>query len=209
MSLPDMTKPKDLGDLSSGTLARLEKHIELLRKWNPVINLVAGTTLSDAWTRHVIDSVQVFHLRGRKCRHWADLGSGAGFPGMVIALLAVDLAPDMRITLVESDHRKAEFLRSVSRETGVSVTVHASRIESLPPLEADVVSARALAPLPELCAYAARHLAPTGRSIFLKGARAEDEVLAARATWRFGLESVASITDPAASVLLLTDLHRV
>ena len=180
----------------------------MLIKWNAAINLVAPATLSDAWTRHFRDSVQIFDLRGDDCRHWADFGSGAGFPGLVVAILAAERAPDMQVTLVESDRRKAEFLRSVSRETGLAVTVHDARIESLPSLQADVVSARALAPLPELCAYAARHLAPTGRAIFLKGARAEDEVRAAQTRWRFTSRVIPSITEPAASVLLITELHR-
>ena len=208
MIMAGVARPDWATDLSGETMARLEGHVAMLRKWNPAINLVAPATLNDVWTRHVADSVQLFDLRGDRCRHWLDLGSGAGFPGFVVACLAVERAPDMRVTLVESDHRKAEFLRSVSRETGVSVTVRDSRIESLPPLEADVVSARALAPLPALCAYAARHLVPTGLALFLKGARAEEEVHAARIDWHFNLLSRSSITEPAASVLVLTDLHH-
>jgi 16S rRNA (guanine527-N7)-methyltransferase len=115
----------------------------------------------------------------------------------------------LRVTLVESDKRKAEFLRTVSRETGVAVTVLDSRIESLPALEADVISARALAPLPALCGYAERHLAPDGRALFLKGARAAEEVQSARMSWQFHLETLPSVTDPQSSVLVLTDLRRV
>jgi 16S rRNA (guanine527-N7)-methyltransferase len=195
-------------DISAETMSRLEVHVAMLHKWNPAINLVAPASLKDAWTRHVSDSVQLFDLGGDNCKHWADLGSGAGFPGLVVACLAAQRAPEMRVTLVESDHRKAEFLRSVSRETGVAVRVLDSRIEALPPLEADVVSARALAPLPALCAYAVRHLAPSGRALFLKGARAEEEVRSARIAWRFDLESRPSATDPAGSVLILTDLQH-
>jgi 16S rRNA (guanine527-N7)-methyltransferase len=128
---------------------------------------------------------------------------------MTIALLANDLAPELRVTLVESDKRKVEFLRTVSRETGVAVTVLDSRIESLPALAADVISARALAPLPTLCGYAARHLAPNGRALFLKGARAAEEVQSARVSWQFHLETLPSVTDPQSSVLVLTDLCHV
>jgi 16S rRNA (guanine527-N7)-methyltransferase len=201
-------RPEWMAGFSADTIGRLEVHLAMLTKWNAAINLVAPASLPEAWSRHFLDSVQIFDLGGDDCRHWADLGSGAGFPGLVVAILAAERAPDMRVTLVESDRRKAEFLRSVSRETGLAVTVQDARIESLPPIQADVVSARALAPLQTLCAYAARHLAPTGRAIFLKGARAEDELQAARTGWRFNARILPSLTEPSASILLMTDLHR-
>lgn len=206
--MTESTQQLGVRDVSDATTSRLERHIALLRKWNPAVNLVSPASLEEAWTRHVLDSVQVFGLRGATCRHWVDLGSGAGFPGMVVACLAAELAPELRVTLVEADHRKAEFLRTVSRETGTPVTILDSRIETLPPQQADIVSARALAPLKTLCAYAERHLVSTGRAIFLKGARAEDEIRDARATWQFDVQSLPSMTEPAASVLVLTDVHR-
>lgn len=202
-------RPAWTAAFSADTISRLERHLEMLTKWNSAINMIAPATLAEAWTRHFLDSAQIFDLRGDRCRHWVDLGSGAGFPGLVVAILAAERAPDMQVTLVESDRRKAEFLRSVSRETGLTVAVCDSRIEALPPRKADVVSARALAPLPTLCAYTARHLALTGRAIFLKGARAQDEVQAARANWRFEVQLLPSLTDPSASILLMTDIHRV
>jgi 16S rRNA (guanine527-N7)-methyltransferase len=201
-------RPDWTSGFSAETVRRFERHLALLTKWNAAINMVAPATLAQAWTRHFQDSVQIFDLRGDSCRHWVDLGSGAGFPGLVVAALAAERAPDMRVTLVESDRRKAEFLRSVSRETGLTVTVHDARIESLPPLQADVVSARALAPLSDLCAHAARHLAPGGRGIFLKGARADEELRAAQTRWHFTSRVVPSITEATASVLVVTDVHR-
>lgn len=203
------TRPEWTARYSDVVLRRLDVHIALLRKWNGAINLVSPSTLAEPWSRHVYDSVQLFDHRGNDCGHWADLGSGAGFPGMVVGLLAKDLAPEMRVTLVESDKRKAEFLRTVSRETDVPVSVLDARIETLPPLGADVVSARALAPLPVLCGYAERHLAPHGRALFLKGARASEEALLARESWQFQLETLPSATDPQAAILMLTDLRHV
>lgn len=208
MTAVTSARPGWTGRFSETTVARLERHLELLARWNTAINLVSPESLREAWTRHVSDSIQVFSLRGEACGHWADLGSGAGYPGMVVAVLARELAPEMRVSLVESDHRKAEFLRTVSRETDVPVAIQDSRIETLPPLLADVVSARALAPLPTLCAYAARHMATSGRAIFLKGARAADEIAAARAGWRFDLQALPSQTDSSASVLVLTGLQH-
>lgn len=194
---------------SPSAVQRMEQHVALLRKWNGAINLVASASLDDSWFRHVLDSVQIFDLRGGDIGHWVDLGSGAGFPGLVVALLAKDHAPDMRVTLVEADKRKAEFLRTVSRETGVPVNVLDSRIETLPPLNADVISARALAPLPILCGYAHRHVIAQGRALFLKGARAPEEIIEARKSWDFHLECQPSITDPQAAILVMTDFHRV
>ncbi len=202
-------RPAWTGQFSDTTVARLERHLALLAKWNAAINLVSPSSLQQAWDRHVADSVQIFALRGGPCHQWADLGSGAGYPGLVIAILARERAPEMRVTLVEADQRKAEFLRTVSRETEVEVSVLDSRIEALPPLQADVISARALAALPVLCAHANRHMVPSGRAIFLKGARAEEEIAAARGAWQFDLQRLPSKTDPAASILVLTELHRV
>jgi 16S rRNA (guanine527-N7)-methyltransferase len=202
-------RPPWTAQFSEATVERLERHLGLLAKWNSAINLVSPSSLEQAWARHASDSVQIFSLGGGSCSHWADLGSGAGFPGMVVALLAQELAPEMRVSLVEADRRKAEFLRTVSRETGVPVTILDSRIETLPPLQADVISARALAPLPVLCSFADRHMVPSGRAIFLKGARAEEEIAAARKDWQFDLQRLPSLTDPAASILVLAELHRV
>lgn len=209
MTLLSSAQPTWTARYAEATVQRLGLHLSLLRKWNSAINLVAPATLGDVWSRHVLDSAQLFDLRCKRCRSWADLGSGAGFPGLTVAILAADGDPHLHVTLVEADQRKAEFLRTVSRETGVTVTVLAARIEDVPPLNADVVSARALAPLDLLCGYAWRHMSPSGRALFLKGARAEEEVEVSRKAWHFTLETVESVTDPSANVLRLTELRRV
>ena len=129
-------------DVSRETFERLEKLQELLTKWNPRINLVSKATLDDAWERHILDSVQVFTALGRDFRHWTDIGSGGGFPGLVIAILMNEKNPDAKLTMIESDQRKCAFLRTVLRETGVSGTVLSKRIEQAEPQNADVVSAR-------------------------------------------------------------------
>ena len=172
-------------DVSRETLGRLETYQVLLARWNPRINLVARSTVDSVWDRHFTDSAQLFALRPADARVWADLGSGGGFPGLVIAILAAEAARALRVTLVESDQRKCAFLSTVLRETGVAATVLARRIESVPPLGADVVSARALAPLETLIGYAQRHLAPGGRALFLKGESLSAELDIARRSWRF------------------------
>ncbi len=176
------------GDVAAGpqTLARLETLVALLRKWNPAINLVAPSTLADAWNRHIVDSARLADLVPAP-PHWADLGSGAGFPGLVVAILLQERSPETRVTLVESDGRKAAFLRTAAQTAGASATVLNARIEAAPPLEAQVVSARALAPLHRLLPLAQRHLAPGGTCLFPKGARVAEELASVAGTWSFGL----------------------
>lgn len=195
-------------DVSRETLARLEAYAALLVKWNPAINLVSRATLAELWTRHFLDSAQIFSLCPAGAQTWADLGSGGGFPGLVVAVLAAEAAPDLRVTLVESDARKAAFLSTVVRELGLSVTVKTARIESLAPLGADVVSARALAPLDDLLGFAARHLAPQGRALFLKGASHARECATAGEHWRFALDVHPSLTDAEGAILSIGDLVR-
>ncbi|PRY20685.1 16S rRNA (guanine527-N7)-methyltransferase [Aliiruegeria haliotis] len=195
-------------DVSRETLDRLGHHHDLLRKWNPAINLVSAGSLDDSWTRHIVDSAQVFLARPSDVGHWLDLGTGGGFPGLVCAVLAAEIAPNLRFTFVESDKRKATFLMTVIRETGVQATVATKRIEDLKPQEADILSARALAPLEKLLQFADRHLLTTGTCLFPKGSRSEEEVLQAQANWRFKLVKKPSITDPKATILVVGDIQR-
>jgi 16S rRNA (guanine527-N7)-methyltransferase len=195
-------------DVSRETTARLDAYATLLTKWNPAINLVARSTLPDLWKRHILDSAQLLDLAPKGARHLVDLGSGGGFPGLVIAILAAEKRPDLRVTLVEADLRKAAFLNAVVRETGLSARVCAARSESLPPLEAEVLSARALAPLTNLIAHAERHLAECGRAIFPKGAAHEAEIAEALERWRFSVQKHPSRTDPEAVLLCIGDIAR-
>jgi len=197
------------GDVSRETRARLEIFSGLLAKWNPKINLVSTTTIEDAWSRHFLDSAQVFGLASDNAGTWVDLGTGGGFPGLVIAILAMEARPGLRVVCVESDQRKATFLRTVVRETGAAAEVIAERIEKVPPIGADIVSARALAPLSKLLGYAERHLAPEGEAIFLKGAGSRKEVAEALESWSFRLDTYPSKTDPDATVLRIGDIRRV
>lgn len=188
-------------DVSRETSDRLEAFAALVAKWTPKINLIAPGTVAEIESRHIEDSAQLYALAPPGFRHWADLGSGGGFPGIVIAILAAEHDPTACVTLVESDQRKATFLRTALRELGLSATVASDRIEALAPLQADVVSARALGPLPTLLGLVARHLAPEGRAILPKGRGAAAEVAAARASWRFDLAETPSKTDPEARIL--------
>ncbi len=193
--------------VSRETLAQLGRYEALLRKWNPAINLVSAATLDVVWTRHFLDSAQLFEMAELKEGHWVDLGSGGGFPGLVIAILAFELP--IRVTLVESDQRKAAFLATVARDLGLNVRVLAERAEKLPPQGADILSARALAPLSTLLGFAERHLAPSGTALFPKGGAQQNEVIEAENHWTFEAQACSSRTDPAAVVLKIKGVSRV
>ena len=195
--------------ISALATERLQIFVGLLAKWNAAINLVSPASLAEVWTRHVADSAQVLDLAPIRRARWLDMGSGAGFPGIVIALITADTPNPVEMTLVESDKRKAAFLSTVSRETGVPMIIQAARIEAVAPQNADTVSARALAPLVRLCSFAERHLAPHGAALFLKGGRYDAEIAEARRTWSFALDVRRSSTDPAGVVLIMKDLRRV
>lgn len=196
-------------NVSRETQARLEDYVALLKKWNPKINLVSRATLAEAWSRHILDSVQIFDAAGRQGGRWVDLGSGGGFPGLVVAIVAAERAPDMVLTLVESDQRKCSFLRTVAREVGVKVTVLSERIEDMPPLNADIISARALANLTALLGYAAIHGGDDCMCIFPKGRTWRDEVAVAQKEWRFRHEALPSRTDPEAVILRIEEIEHV
>ncbi|MFV3076679.1 16S rRNA (guanine(527)-N(7))-methyltransferase RsmG [Niveispirillum fermenti] len=190
-------------DVSRETLERLEVYAAHLRKWNPAINLVSKTTLDDLWTRHLADSAQVFALLPAGTQVLVDLGSGAGFPGLVLAIMGVPA-----VHLVESDVRKAAFLREVARVTAAPATVHPVRIEVADTPPADVVSARALAELDLLLPWAHGLLKPGGACLFPKGRTAEDELTAVANSWNMQVERFPSQTDPAGTILRITGLSR-
>lgn len=188
---------------------RLARFETLIRKWNPVINLVARSTLDDLRNRHFIDSGQIFDLARVTARHWVDLGSGGGFPGMIVAILAASERQDLSVTLVESDQRKAAFLTTAARELGIPVRVLPARIETIPPLQANILSARALAPLDTLLAHAERHLAPGGTAIFPKGGNHQTEIDQALEHWTFSYQKEPSKTDAAGVILIIGGISRV
>lgn len=195
-------------DVSRETFERLETYADLLRKWNKSINLVSPGTLDALWERHFLDSAQLLDLMPENATRWVDLGTGGGFPGLIAAILAAERATSVRVTCVESDQRKATFLRTVVRETGIEADIVTKRIEGADPQNADVVSARALAPLPQLLWYAERHLAPTGTGLFLKGVDHAREIEEALETWTFRADTYPSRTNPDAVILKIGDLGR-
>ena len=189
--------------VSRETLDRLRRYRDLLNRWQKAINLVGPSTLEDAWRRHFWDSAQLLPLIPDGATSLMDVGSGAGFPGLVLAILGVP-----GVSLVESDGRKCAFLREVARETGTPVTVHAARLESLvgridPP---DVITARAVASLDLLLQKTKLYMTPNTVCLFHKGRHADQEIEAASARWDLKIEKFRSATDPSGVILKVTDI---
>ena len=195
-------------NVSRETSQKLEHLVGFVEKWNPAINLVATGSLPVAWHRHVLDSAQLFALAPPDSKKWVDLGSGAGFPGLVIAIIAAESNPSLAVTLVEADKRKAAFLTQTARELGVAVRVLPQRAEEVLPLSADVLSARALARLTKLCPIIHLHAAPNGVALLLKGAQTEQELAEAAGAWRFDVQTVLSKTDPSGRIVLIKNIRH-
>ncbi|MCP5368824.1 MAG: 16S rRNA (guanine(527)-N(7))-methyltransferase RsmG [Hyphomicrobiales bacterium] len=189
-------------DLAAADLDRLELYADLLVKWQRRINLVGGGTVADMWRRHFLDSAQLRPLVPAGALV-VDLGSGAGFPGLVLAILH-----DGPVHLVESDARKCAFLREADRVTGAGAVIHNGRIEALDLPRADVVTARALASLDRLLAHAAPILKPGGFCLFPKGRAVASELTEIGKTWNMTLSRIPSRSDPSGVVLRIEGISR-
>ena len=216
--------------VSRETLERLKTYESVLRTWQRTINLVAPSTLDEVWHRHFADSAQLLPLalaardaapapesaqnpqknpqKGEK--HWLDLGSGGGFPGLVLAILIAERDPAVRVTLVESDSRKAAFLGEVARKTGVAVEIRAERSEKYATQDKsqirEVITARALAPLPKLLGLVLPYFSPRTVALFPKGRDVDSEIGEAQRMFGFDAELAPSMTDPDARVVIVRNL---
>ncbi len=201
LSRAAFARQMDIGDLA--LLDRLEAYLAHLEKWQRAINLVGPKTLADPWRRHILDSAQLMPLLPlpHPDLKIADLGSGAGLPGLILAIMT-----GADVHLIESDQRKATFIREAARVTETPVTVHPARIEDVAPLAADVVTARALAPLERLLPWVDRHLKTGGKSLLLKGADADEELTLARKKWTMNISRKRSLSDASGTVFILDDL---
>lgn len=194
-------------DVSRETLDQLNALVALVEHWTRRINLISPDSEGDIWTRHIIDSLQIYPL-APDFAHWVDLGSGGGFPGLVIAIVAGEKNPGSRFTLIESDARKSVFLRTAIRELSLAAKVETQRIELAAPQNGDVVSARALAALPGLMPMVKRHIAADGTALLMKGERYGAELDAIRADWHFDLTEYPSITHPTSRILSFKGITR-
>lgn len=188
-------------NVSRETMRRLELYVILVRKWTKSVNLVSQGDHDALWPRHVLDSLRLLPLLPADATRAIDLGSGAGFPGLVLAL-----ASGIPFDLIEADRRKAAFLVEAQRVTGAPVQVHCARIEEVALSPAPLVTARALAPLATLLAYAHRLLLPGGTALFPKGARADEEIVAAEQQWRMQVARHDDPRNPGSTILAITEL---
>ena len=204
------TQFAELAGVSRETLEQLVVYKDILEQIQIRLNLVGPATLPDAWNRHFFDSAQLLPLIPNTARRLVDLGSGAGFPGLVLAILT----PRLEVHLIEGNRHKAGFLAEVARKTGAArrVTIHATRIAHATPKlagSADVVTARALAELEELLGLAAPLLRPEGGvALFPKGAKAEAELTRANKKWKMRVDRIASRSDPSGTIFRISDLAR-
>ncbi len=190
--------------VSRETEERLRRFVDLLLKWNGTINLISRRDEAHVWERHVIDSLALLPALPQGIERVIDLGSGGGFPGVVLAI-----ATGWRFDLVESDQRKGAFLREAGRVGGADVVVHTGRIEGLKIEPASLITARALAPLGRLLDLATPLLAPNGVCLFPKGRGAEEELTAAELHWHMRVERLPSAIDPLSTILRLSEIARV
>ena len=189
--------------VSDDVLGNLEAYLAMLEKWQKSINLVSRNSLKDAWRRHMLDSAQLHPLLPNHAVI-VDLGSGAGFPGLVLAIMG-----NCHVHLIESDARKCAFLAEAARAAGAdNVTIHNARAEEMEPFAADVVTARALAPLDTLLGYAQPFVKPSTTCLFLKGEKAEQELTESLKNWTMTTSEIQSQSDPSGKILKIHGVER-
>jgi 16S rRNA (guanine527-N7)-methyltransferase len=212
-SITDRAHTLAMFDVSRETSARLDRFVNLLLAWQSHTNLISRSSIPSLWMRHVADSLQLLDLAKPpplKPPVWLDLGSGAGFPGIVIACAVAD-APGACVHLIESTAKKAAFLREAARETGAPGIVHAGRIEALGPQlgpVADFITARALAPLPQLCSLIAPVLKKGAQALLPKGQDLDTELTEATKYWNIDADIVPSKTSPTGHILIVRGLSK-
>ena len=197
---------QEICGVSDGALGRLETFVALLEKWRTRINLVGRGTLADPWRRHILDSAQLGPLLPSGTRSIADMGSGAGFPGLVLALMDLPGGPDVH--LIESNQRKCAFLHEVNHATGAGAIIHHCRIENLLNLKVDIATARGVAPLIKLLQLAVPILKKDGKCFFLKGKKWQDELTKAKKDWNMEESYIPSLSNSSGMVLKLEALSR-
>jgi 16S rRNA (guanine527-N7)-methyltransferase len=197
-----------LTPVSRETVARLDRFVAELLTWQAKINLIAPSTVPKLWTRHIADSLQLLAV-APQARIWVDFGSGAGFPGLVLACALAE-TPGARVHLVESNSRKAAFLREAARAAGAAAVVHPVRIGDFvnnPPETVEIVTARALAPLVELLSSAYPLLTDGAQGVFPKGQDVDAELTTAAKCWSIKASLVQSLTDPQARIVHVTGIN--
>ena len=198
---------QELCSVSRETIERLEAFAAELTKWNQKINLVSPSTIPELWSRHILDSAQLYPLLNPELSKVCDIGTGGGFPGLILAIIARELHPGTEVAMIESDKRKCAFLQTLSAQLNLNTKVLPKRIEQADAQNADYLTSRALASLTQLLSFAHRHLTTTGHALFLKGAKVGVEIEEALASWEFDLQKRSSETSAEAVVLEISNLR--
>ena len=191
-----------LVSVSRETEERLTAFVDLLDRWRKKINLIADSTFPTVWTRHIADSAQLIAL-APEARRWVDMGSGAGFPGLVIAIQLAGV-PGAKVHCIESDQRKCAFLREAARATGAPAVIHPERVEAIGPESlgpVDAVTARAFAPLPLTLKLARPWMERGAVAVFPRGESARDQIAALPEAWAYAIETLPSVVNPKATIL--------
>jgi 16S rRNA (guanine527-N7)-methyltransferase len=194
---------RGLTAVTKACLSRLETYVDMLIQWQRRVNLVSTASLSDVWRRHFLDSAQLHDLLPAAAKTVIDLGSGAGFPGLVLAIMG-----GPTVHLVESNGRKCAFLEAANRATEAGAVIHNARVSELEPIVADVVTARAFAPLPRLLEAAQPLLAEGGSCLILKGRKVNEELTESAKTWIMKTTRFNSSSDPSGTILKLEEISR-
>ncbi len=195
---------RELG-VARETVSRLSTYVEILTVRNQQLNLVSESTMQQVWRRHILDSAQLVEQIPASAKTLVDLGSGAGFPGMVLAIMLSE-RPGLKVHLIESTQKKCRFLEEVGEATHAPIQVHWTRVESVKNLRADVITARAVAPLEKLLKLAYPYFRPSSTGLFLKGKSLSHELTLASKSWKLDSTPVPSRSDPSGIVLRVTGL---
>ncbi len=197
-----------LEGVSRETRLKLKIYVEMLGKWNRSINLVSKSTLDDVWRRHIAEHLQIAEI-GPNTGRWADLGSGAGLPGLIVAAAKVEKFPNTQVTMIESDQRKCAFIAAAANSMELDVSIECRRIEESTTQTYDVISARALAPLSHLLELSLPYRHKETVCIFPKGAKAEEEMTAAQHDWNVIYDTMQSVTDTSSTIFRIQEYSRV
>lgn len=195
-------------NVSRETVGNLKTFQDMVLEWNARFNLISKSSADNIWERHILDSVQLFQYLNKEEKILYDFGSGAGFPAVVLAIIAKDLMPDLRITLIESIGKKATFLTEVNKELNLNMRILPERIEKLTLPIADIITSRAMASLEKLLQYAKPFCSKKTKLLFLKGEKWQEEVKTAEQKWQFDYQSYPSETNENGRVLLIKNIRR-
>ncbi len=195
-------------NVSRETFLKLKEYQSMLNDWQQRFNLVSSSSLSDAWNRHFLDSAQLFEFIPDISKKLYDFGSGAGFPGMVLAVLAKEKMPNLKVALIESINKKTVYLNAVKDKLGVDVDVLNCRIESMPDDTVDVITSRAMTSLTDLLKYSFKFCSKETVCIFPKGKKYKEELIEAHKSWKFKCDIVSSKQSDEGKILIITNLSK-